>query len=156
MSNQSDTTSSMSDDEAEVRALYRNLLQAWNQQSAQGMAEQFVDEGVTIGFDGSEMVGKQQLESQLAAIFKDHQTGKYVGKVKEVIPLSPEVVLLRAISGIVPPGKSEIAPTKNALQTVVARKAGDWRIALYQNTPAQFHGRPELVKQMTTELEQAR
>ncbi|MGZ4033139.1 MAG: SgcJ/EcaC family oxidoreductase, partial [Tumebacillaceae bacterium] len=28
----------------------------------------------------------------------------------------------------------------------------DWQIALFQNTPAQFHGRPELVEQMTAEL----
>jgi hypothetical protein len=26
--------------------------------------------------------------------------------------------------------------------------------ALYQNTPAQFHGRPELVQKMTEELQQ--
>jgi len=29
---------------------------------------------------------------------------------------------------------------------------GEWRIKLFQNTPAQFHGRPELVEQMTDEL----
>ena len=57
---------------------------------------------------------------------------------------------------MVPPGKSELDPSKNAIQALVARKDGDWRIVLYQNTPAQFHGRPELVQQMTTELEEAR
>jgi hypothetical protein len=29
-----------------------------------------------------------------------------------------------------------------------------WRIALFQNTPAQFHGRPELVQQLTEQLRQ--
>jgi hypothetical protein len=29
-----------------------------------------------------------------------------------------------------------------------------WRIELFQNTPAQFHGRPELVSEMTAELQQ--
>ena len=29
-----------------------------------------------------------------------------------------------------------------------------WRIALYQNTPAQFHGRPELSRALTEELRQ--
>ncbi len=37
--------------------------------------------------------------------------------------------------------------------TLVAVKSdGKWRILLFQNTPAQFHGRPELVQQMTEEL----
>ena len=63
------------------------------------------------------------------------------------------MALLRAIVGMVPPGGSELEPDKNAHQTVVAAKEDDaWRIILLQNTPAQFHGRPELVSQMTDEL----
>ena len=43
----------------------------------------------------------------------------------------------------------------NAHQTLVAVKHdGLWRIQLFQNTPAQFHGRPELVQHMTEELRQ--
>jgi hypothetical protein len=37
---------------------------------------------------------------------------------------------------------------------VAAKRAGHWRIALFQNTPAQFHGRPELAKALTEELRQ--
>ena len=57
---------------------------------------------------------------------------------------------------MVPPGKSEIDPALNAVQSLVAAKApdGEWRIALFQTTPAQFHGRPELVQQLTDELRQ--
>jgi uncharacterized protein (TIGR02246 family) len=74
-------------------------------------------------------------------------------KVKEVRFLSPEGAILRAIVGMVPPGQSDIAPQVNAIQTLVAAKRnGQWRIALFQDTPAQFHGRPELVQQMTEEL----
>ena len=32
------------------------------------------------------------------------------------------------------------------------KRAGRWRIILFQNTPAQFHGRPELAQQLTDEL----
>jgi len=39
-------------------------------------------------------------------------------------------------------------------QTVVPEHdEGRWRIVLLQNTPAQFHGRPELVEDMTRELQ---
>jgi pyrrolidone-carboxylate peptidase len=60
---------------------------------------------------------------------------------------------LRAIVGMVPPGKKEINPATNAVQTLIATNQKQiWKISLFQNTPAQFDGRPELVEQMTKEL----
>jgi hypothetical protein len=56
---------------------------------------------------------------------------------------------------MLPPGKSDINPAVNTIQSLVAvKQAGQWRIALYQNTPAQFHGRPELSQALTEELRQ--
>jgi hypothetical protein len=56
---------------------------------------------------------------------------------------------------MIPPGQADLNPAANAVQTLVASRDGDqWRIALFQNTPAQFHGRPELVERMTAELRQ--
>lgn len=42
----------------------------------------------------------------------------------------------------------------NTIQTLVAQQEHDeFLIALYQNTPAAFHGRPKLTKQLTEELQ---
>jgi uncharacterized protein (TIGR02246 family) len=73
-------------------------------------------------------------------------------KVKAGLLLSSEVALLRAIAGMVPQGKSDLDPKLNAIQSLVARKEDVWRVILFQNTPAQFHGRPEMVHEMTDEL----
>jgi hypothetical protein len=44
-------------------------------------------------------------------------------------------------------------PERNAIQTVVAYESNnDWSVALFQTTPAQFHGRPELTEALTNEL----
>jgi hypothetical protein len=57
---------------------------------------------------------------------------------------------------MVPAGRSDLEPTLNAVQALVAeQREGQWRVVLYQNTPAQFHGRPELVESLTEELRQA-
>jgi hypothetical protein len=65
------------------------------------------------------------------------------------------VAILRAIVGMVPPGQTDLNPAVNAHQTLVAAKrAGTWQIELLQTTPAQFHGRPDLVQHMTEELRQ--
>ncbi len=54
-----------------------------------------------------------------------------------------------------PPDQKEINPAANAIQSLVAvRASSGWRIAHFQNTPAQFHGRPELADALTEELRQ--
>jgi uncharacterized protein (TIGR02246 family) len=139
--------------ESEVEALYRDMLDAWNRRSATDMAALFVDDGHIIGFDGSQHHGRAGIESDVGKIFADHPTAAYVAKVREVRFPSPDVAILRAIVGMVPRGKSDLNAAANAFQCMVAsRHEGRWRIELFQNTPAQFHGRPELAEQMTDEL----
>jgi uncharacterized protein (TIGR02246 family) len=73
-----------------------------------------------------------------------------------VRPLGSGGALLRAVVGMIPPGAGELDPARNAHQTVVAEERdGRWRIVLFQNTPAQFHGRPDLAEQLTEELREA-
>jgi uncharacterized protein (TIGR02246 family) len=140
-------------DENEVRALYRQLLASWNQRSAGDFAALFAEDGHVVGFDGSLMNGRAEIETELRRIFADHQTAAYVGKIRAVDFLSPDVAVLRAVSGMVPPGQTGLNPAVNTIQSLVsARRAGRWWIALYQNTPAQFHGRPQLAQQLTEEL----
>jgi hypothetical protein len=54
---------------------------------------------------------------------------------------------------MVVPGATELMPDRNAIQTMVAHRGNDgWRVALFQTTPAQFHGRPQLTERLTAEL----
>lgn len=146
---------SPSTDESEVRTLYRELLDGWNKRSANAMAVLFAEDGDLVGFDGSQLSGWAQIASTLQQIFADHVTPPYVSKVRGMRLLSSEVAVLRAVVGMVPPGQSDLDPNLNAVQTLVAEKHdGKWSIALFQNTPSQFHGRPELVHELTEELRQ--
>jgi uncharacterized protein (TIGR02246 family) len=78
-----------------------------------------------------------------------------VGKVRTVRLLGADVAVVSAVAGMLPPGKTAINPAVNAMQMLVAaRQDGVWRIVSYQNTPAQFHGRPELAQALTDELQQ--
>ena len=143
----------MESDEQAVRALYAESLDSWNRRDAAAMAALYDEQANVTGFDGSQMNGPAEIESEIGAVFRDHQTAAYVGKVREVRFLAPDVALLRAVVGMVPPGGTDINPAANAIQSLVAiRQAGQWRIALFQNTPAQFHGRPQLAEVLTEEL----
>jgi uncharacterized protein (TIGR02246 family) len=138
--------------DGEVRDLYARLLDAWNRRDADAFATLFGDDGAMIGFDGSQAAGPA-IRDHLGPVFADHPTAAYVARVREVRSLAPGVALLRAAAGMVPPGGDDLNPDVNTLQTLLAARAGDgWRIVLFQNTPAQFHGRPELTEQHLAEL----
>jgi uncharacterized protein (TIGR02246 family) len=147
----------ISSDESSIRALYQQLLANWNARDAAKFAAPFTDDAEVIGFDGSQMVGRAEIEATLTGIFADHETGAYVGLIRNVRFLTPEVAMLRAVSGVIPAGQVDLNPALNAQQALIAIKHdGAWRITLYQNTPAQFHGRPDLVQRLTDELREAR
>jgi uncharacterized protein (TIGR02246 family) len=106
-----------------------------------------------VGFDGSMVDGRQAIHTHLSQIFADHITATYVSIIREIRFLTPDTALLRAVVGMIPPGQTDINPATNAVQSLVAvRQNNEWKIALFQNTPAQFHGRPEAAQDLTYEL----
>ncbi len=128
----------MAVEDTQIEKLYKQLLDCWNRQDAKGMASLFARDGNVVGFDGSQMNGKMEIESEIGQIFSHHQTASYVEKIREIRFL----------------GK-EINPSVNAIQSLIAVKDnGTWHIALFQNTPARFHERPELAEALTRELQQ--
>lgn len=149
------TEGQVSDSEHPIVELYRQLLQAWNNQDAHGFAVGFADDANVVGYDGSLMNGTAEIEMTLSGIFTNHKTAAYIAKVREIRFLSPQVAVLRAVVGMIPPGKTELNPERNAIQSLVANyKDNQWHIALFQNTPARFDGRPELSEALTQELRQ--
>jgi uncharacterized protein (TIGR02246 family) len=145
-----------SDPRTAVREPYARLIESWNGHDARAFAELFSGDGVAIGFDGNQAIG-DGVREHLEAVFGDHLTAPYFVKIREVRPLGGDTVLLRAVAGMVPPGGVRVNPDANALHSLVAvRERGHWRIALFQDTPAQYQGRPEAVERHTAEIEEVR
>ena len=136
-----------------IRRLYEQILIAWNQQDAPTMATQFEEDGNLVGFDGSQADSRAAIEDHLRPIFADHRTAAYVAKVREIRMLGRDVGILRAVAGLIPPNSEDINPAGNTIQTLVAVEgAGGWRAALFQSTPAAWHGRPQDSAALTEEL----
>lgn len=140
-------------DEHDVAALYAALLDAWNRRNAADFASLFAVDGSLIGFDGSQVDGKSNIAAHLGKIFAHHPTPAFVGIMREVRLLGAEVAIVRAVAGMVPAGQTELNPALNSVQSVVALEhSGVWKIELFQNTPAAFHGRPDASERLTAEL----
>lgn len=138
----------------DIRDLYETMIAGWNAGDAAAMTRDFADDGQIVGFDGSEVGGRERITAYLAGIFASHKVASYVTLVREVREIAPEVMILHAHAGMVPPGKSEINRATNAVQTLIAVKRGDrWQIALFQNTPAAWHGREDDANALTAELQ---
>jgi uncharacterized protein (TIGR02246 family) len=133
--------------------VYTRLLEAWNDRNAQAFAALFADDGVALGFDGSEMRGRVAMTNELTRIFESHRTATYVAIVREVRELNGGAIV-RALAGMVPRGTKELNPATNALQTavLVTKPGGGFEIVLFQNTPTALHEAPALREQYTAEL----
>lgn len=136
-----------------TRELFQRLIEAWNKRNARDYALAFASTGSLVGFDGSQVNGQMEIGAHVSEIFSHHQTAAYVTIVREVRPITSDVMLLRSNVGMVPPGKDDINPDLNAVQCMVATRKNDkWEIALFQNTPAAFHDKADLSKKLTEEL----
>ena len=117
-----------------IEKLHKELLTFWNNQNGSGMASLFAEDANVIGFDGSQMNGRLQIEKELKQVFASHKTARYVWKIEEIRFLDSHTALLRAIVGMVPPGKKELNSATNAIQSLIAVKQNDlWKISLFQN-----------------------
>jgi uncharacterized protein (TIGR02246 family) len=140
----------------DLEELHGAILAAWNQQDAAAYAGCFTDDGLVIGFDGSEMHGRTAIAEQLGVIFADHEVASYVRVVRSVRWLDERTGLLHAVVGMVPPGGEDIMPDRHAVQLLIGTRDGDFlRAAAFQNTPAQLDGQPKALAALTEELRAA-
>ena len=153
---QTQTPSANQQDEAAIRALYRQVLDGWNAGSGEGFAAPFAADGQQVAFDGTHFRSRQEIAEFPQMLFDRFLRGtRLVGKVTDIRFLSPDIALAHAIGGTVMAGESDLAPDRNSVQTLVAvRAAGGWRLASLHNSRAEFFGRPEAAAAMTEELRQ--
>jgi uncharacterized protein (TIGR02246 family) len=99
--------------------------------------------------------GQKEIVSFHQQLFNSYVKGsRLVGKVKKVRFLTSDVALMHVIGGTIMAGQTDIDPERNSIQTIVAMKdnKGKWRLAAFQNTRAQYFGRPEQAQALTEEL----
>ncbi|MBX6764246.1 MAG: SgcJ/EcaC family oxidoreductase [Rubrobacteraceae bacterium] len=143
----------MKEERQQILSIYRRLLEAWNRRDPDAFASLFGETGSVVGFDGSQMNGQGDIAATLQEIFAEHQTARYVAKVREIRALGAGTMVLRAVVGMITPGKTEVNPAVNAVQSlVVVIEENSWKIALLHTTPAAFHGHPHMVERLTAEL----
>ena len=129
--------------DAEVRALHERLMDGWNAGSAADFAAAWTESGSLVGFDGTHLRGRAEIERFHEPLFRTYLRGtRLVGDVQSVRWLAPGVALMHTTGGTIPRGKSRPSRERDSLQTLVAvEEDGQWRLAAFQNTRVRPIGR---------------
>jgi uncharacterized protein (TIGR02246 family) len=148
---------SKSDDESALRALYQQIMDGWNKGSGEAFAAPYCEDSDLVGFDGTHLKGRQEIASFHQQLFDKFLKGsRLVGKIRGIRFLTPDVAVMHAVGGTAMAGQSDIDPDRNSVHTLVAMKrsgdGGKWCLAAFQNTRAQYLGRPEQSQALTEEL----
>jgi hypothetical protein len=61
---------------------------------------------------------------------------------------------MHIVGGTIMAGQTDIEPERNSIHTLVAMRGSDgkWRLAAFQNTRAQYIGRPDMSQALTEDL----
>jgi uncharacterized protein (TIGR02246 family) len=127
---------SLSEDEAAIRRLYEQAMDAWNKGSGEAFAAVFTEDGDLVAFDGTHFKGRKEIAPFHQRLFDTYLKGtRLVGTVTDVRFLRSDVAVSHARGGTIMRGKSTQAAERDSIQTLVAvNRRGDWRFAAFQNT----------------------
>jgi uncharacterized protein (TIGR02246 family) len=152
------TTRSSAENESAIRALYFQMIDGWNKGDGNVFAAPFAEDADLVGFDGTHLKGHQEIASFHQRLFDTFVKGsRLIGKVRSVRFLTPDVAIMHSVGGTIMAGQSDIESERNSVHTLVAKKGdvnSQWRIVAFQNTRAQYIGRPEMVEALTENLRQ--
>jgi uncharacterized protein (TIGR02246 family) len=123
-------------DERAVRALFRDLLDAWGRGDGAAYGALFTDDAEYIAFDGSNRRGTEAIRTEHQRLFDTWLKGtRLVGQIDTLRFLTPDVALLHTTGGTIFPGQRDSRGRRPSIQTLVAvKRNGVWRFTAFHNS----------------------
>jgi uncharacterized protein (TIGR02246 family) len=135
------TTSACTADEAAIRCLFRDLLDAWDRGDGHAYGAAFTDDADYVAFDGSHTCGRTAIAEWHQQLFDRWLKGtRLSGQIERTRFVSDEVAILVATGATLFAGATR--PRRPSIQTLVATKRdGAWRFTAFHNTRIQHRSR---------------
>lgn len=122
-------------DEAAIRAIPLQMIEAWNQGSGASFAAPFTETADFIAFEGTYLQGREQITAFHQQIFDTVVKGtRLEGEVKFVHFLNPQLAVMHAVARVTLAGQTRTSPSRDSMQLfVVAKHNGNWRVEAVLN-----------------------
>jgi uncharacterized protein (TIGR02246 family) len=113
---------------AAIRAIHRQMIDAWNKGSGRDFAAPFAEDAEFVVFEGTHLTGRDQLAAFTQHIF-DTEGSRLHGEVKFVRFVNPDLAVMHGTVGTAMPGETEASPSRDSMQLfVVARHGRQWQV----------------------------
>jgi uncharacterized protein (TIGR02246 family) len=131
-----ETTTHHQTDEAQIRALFEDLLADWGRGDGEAYGSRFTEDSDYVAFDGTRTRGRDEISASHQELFDRFLRGtRLTGRVLSVRFLNSDVALVHATGGTIMRGKSKSSPERDSIQTLVAVREGiEWRFAAFHNS----------------------
>jgi uncharacterized protein (TIGR02246 family) len=123
------TTTQTTADEAAIRAIHQQMIDAWNVGDGAAFAAPFTDDADFIAWEGTHLKGRQEIASFTQRVFDAVVTGSRLeGEVTFVRLLSPALALMHSVVRMAFRGQTATSPSRDSMElTVVTKRDGAWR-----------------------------
>lgn len=130
MNSQTTQRRTNADDEAAIRAIPQQMIDAWNTGSGKGFAAPFAEQADFVAFEGTHLKGRNEIASFHQQLFDTSVKGtRLEGEVKFVHFLSPQLAVMHAVGRTMLPGELEPSPSRDSMQIFVVMKSdGVWHV----------------------------
>lgn len=130
------TVTTTQSDEAAVRNLFQQLMDAWAAGDAHAYAALFTEDADYIAFDGVNQKGRAAIEAGHKPLFERFLKGsKLTGAIVAMTQLAPNVMLTQVEGSILDAGRTMPNRERRSSQTLVAIKEDEqWHFRAFHNT----------------------
>jgi len=133
----STSTTTQTEAEREVRAVFQEVYTAWANNDAEAFVAPYTDDA-TVVMPGIFNRGKDNMRAYMAAAFAGPLRGsRGIDEPQDIRILGGDTAIVVSEAGILMAGETSLPADRLRRATwVLTRRDGAWRIAAYHNCPA--------------------
>ncbi|WP_344946084.1 SgcJ/EcaC family oxidoreductase [Actinomadura miaoliensis] len=122
-------------DEAQIKDLFQNFMQAWTAGDAHAFGALFTDDSDYVSYDGTIARGRPVHQHNHDMLFRGVLAGSaLVGELESIRFVTPDVAIVHGTASVLMPWRTKLPKRRLSRQTIVLlRTPAGWKISAIHN-----------------------